>query len=111
MIATIETINVPLQIDEGGGIRIADTRVTLDTIIIAFQQGETPEEIVNDYSSLKLADVYAVIAYYLENKAVVENYLQRRSDEKEQIRKQYEIKHGSQKLLRERLLARMQQGN
>jgi uncharacterized protein (DUF433 family) len=111
MITASETIHVPLQIDEAGGIRVAETRVTLDTIIIAFQQGETPEVIISDYPSLKLADVYAVITYYLENKEIVDHYLQRRSDEREQIRQEYEIKHGSQKLLRERLMARIQQGN
>jgi len=108
MIATIEAIHVPLHIDEGGVIRVADTRVTLDTIVIAFKQGDSAENIADDYPTLKLVDVYAVITYYLENQDMVEAYLQRRSEEREQIRQEYEIKHGSQKLLRERLLARVQ---
>lgn len=111
MIAAIEAIHVPLHIDEGDVIRVANTRVTLDTIAIAFKQGASAENIVDDYPSLQLVDVYAVITYYLENQDLVETYLQHRSEEREQIRQEYEIKHGSQKLLRERLLARIQQGN
>lgn len=111
MIATIEAIHVPLHIDEGGVIRVANTRVTLDTVITAFKQGESAEGITEDYSTLQLVDVYAVITYYLENQDLVEVYLQRRSAERAQIRQEYEIKHGSQKLLRERLLARVQPGN
>ena len=69
---------VPLTSDPHGVLRVGDTRVSLDTVIFSFKQGSTPEEIVADYSTLELSDVYAVITYYLQNQAEVENYLQRR---------------------------------
>jgi uncharacterized protein (DUF433 family) len=53
---------VPLQTDADGVIRIGGTRVTLDTLAAAFDAGATAEEIVQQYPSLALADVYSVIA-------------------------------------------------
>ncbi len=55
---------VPLRREESGAIRIGQTRVLLELVIRAFEDGATPETIVQRYSSLSLADVYAVIAYY-----------------------------------------------
>jgi uncharacterized protein (DUF433 family) len=97
---------VPLTITEGGGvIRVAGTRVTLDTVIGAFKRGATPEEIAQDFSAVPLADVYAVIAYYLRHRAEVEGYLERRKLEHEQLRQEIESRSEYQEL-RERLLAR-----
>jgi len=54
---------IPLQADADGVIRVAGTRVTLETLIAAFSDGATAEEIVQQYPSLTLADVYSVIGY------------------------------------------------
>jgi uncharacterized protein (DUF433 family) len=54
---------IPLKTDVDGVVRVGNTRVTLDTVIIAFKEGATAEEIVSQYPSLLLADVYAVIGY------------------------------------------------
>jgi uncharacterized protein (DUF433 family) len=48
--------------DADGAVRVAGTRVTLDTIVAAFDAGATAEEIAQHYSSISLADVYSVIA-------------------------------------------------
>ena len=93
---------VPLRIDEGGAIRVGQTRVTLDTVVAAFNQGLSAEEIVWKFPTLNLADVYAVISYYLRRKEQIDTYL---SQEEELIRQQYpEIFNTTG--LRERLLAR-----
>ena len=55
----------PLHEDQDGVVRVGGTRVTLDTVVEAYEEGATPEEIVLQYSSLKLSDVYATIGYYL----------------------------------------------
>ena len=58
-----ETIErVPIQTDTDGVVRVAGTRVTLDTIVGASDAGATAEEIAQ-YSSVPLADVYSVITY------------------------------------------------
>ncbi|MFQ6115674.1 MAG: DUF433 domain-containing protein, partial [bacterium] len=62
-------------------------------------------EIVHQYPSLQLADVYAVISYYLRNRTAVEAYLQKRQKQAEEIRKQNEARFDPSGI-RERLLAR-----
>jgi uncharacterized protein (DUF433 family) len=99
------TITVPLRKDEVGGLKIGQTRIPLERVIYAYNQGETPEQIVYNYDTLDLVDVYAVISFYLQNREEVEAYMQRREREAEEIRREIEAKyppHG----LRERLLAR-----
>lgn len=68
MIPDTPTMNVPLKTDEHGAIRIGKTLVLLELVIHAYYVGETPEGIVDCYPSLKTADVYAVIGYYLANR-------------------------------------------
>jgi len=54
----------PLREDAAGALRVGDSRVLLELVIRAFQDGATPETVVQRYSTLALPDVYAVIAYY-----------------------------------------------
>ena len=78
MALLIESEPIPLEVDANGVVRVGGTRITLDTIVAAFSQGATAEEITHQYPSLHLADVYAVIAYYLRRRETVESYLQHR---------------------------------
>ena len=84
---SIEPESIPLEIDANGVVRVGGTRITLDTIVDAFGQGATAEEITYQYPSLHLADFYAVIAYYLRRRAAVESYLQHRQKGADSIRK------------------------
>ena len=96
---------IPLEADADGIVRVGGTRVTLDTVVAAFKEGATAEEVVYQYPSLDLVDVYAVIAYYLQRHPEVEAYLRRRQSQANEARKQNEAQfdpHG----IRERLLAR-----
>ena len=71
----IQTVQPPLRIDAHGVCRVADTRVTLLTLVEAFLEGATPEEICQGYPSVALADVYAVIAFYLGDRGEIDAYL------------------------------------
>jgi uncharacterized protein (DUF433 family) len=98
---------VPLVFaDDGSAIRIAGTRLTLDAVVGAFKRGATAEEIVQDYPSISLPDVYAVIAYYLRHRSEVEDYLAKREAAHADLRRQIEGRPEYQEL-RERLLARI----
>ena len=77
----------PLTITADGVVRVANTRVTLDTVVAAFHDGATAEEIAQQYPSLTLADVYAVISYYLQRGAEVDAYLQQRREQAARIRR------------------------
>ncbi len=97
---------IPLATGQDGVIRVGETRVTLDTVVTAFNAGATAEEIVQDYDALELADIYAVIAYYLRHRSEVAEYLRRRTAQREAVRRENEARFDHRDL-RERLLARL----
>lgn len=102
---SIVTKPIPLQTDSAGVLRVGQTRVSLDSVIAAFNEGATPEEIVQQYDVLALADVYAVIGYYLENQTEIDDYLAKRQTQRAQLRQELEARHQPQGI-RQRLLAR-----
>src|SRR5690348_11201381 len=98
----------PLRITQDGVVRVSGTRVTLDTVIGAYHRGETPEQIAQHFSVLSLADVYAVITYYLRHRSEVEAYLEVRRQRAAEIRRENEARFPPDGV-RERLLARRKQ--
>jgi hypothetical protein len=69
---------------------VTGSRITLDTLVGAFQKGATAEQIQDSFPSLSLRDIYGVIAFYLEHQSEVEDYLQTRRAEAEAIRREIE---------------------
>lgn len=91
--------------NDAGVLRVTGTRVSLDSIIYAFDEGATPEEIAQAFPTLDLAVIYSILGYYLQNRAEVEQYLEQRKAQRQELREELEGRfnpHG----LRERLLAR-----
>jgi len=60
--------------ERNGGLYVAGTRVSLDSIVQCFNDGLSPETILEEFETLTLAQVYGAITYYLENQAVVDAY-------------------------------------
>src|SRR5262245_1273185 len=65
----------PYTEERNGGIYLAGTRVSLDSVLINFRNGASPEKIVQAFSTVKLSQVYGAIAYYLENEETINQYL------------------------------------
>lgn len=103
MVIAITTEPLPLAVNPDGVVQVGGTRVTLDTLVASFNQGATAEEIVFQYPSLQLADVYAVISYYLRHRQEVEEYLQQRQQQARHTRKinegKFEIQGVRQRLI------------
>jgi uncharacterized protein (DUF433 family) len=78
MLVLEPTQEVPLLATEDGTIRIADTRVSLDSVLYQYQQGATAEEIALRLPALRLADIHACLAYFLNHSEQVEEYLHQR---------------------------------
>jgi uncharacterized protein (DUF433 family) len=98
---------IPLNTDADGVVRIAGTRVTLDTIVAAFREGATAETIAEQYPSLLLGHVYTVLGYYLHHQNEVDAYLERRRAESVRVREENEGRFPPLGV-RARLLARRQ---
>ena len=63
------------QRDEG--FWIAETRISVDSVVYAFLNGESPESIAQDFPLLSLEQVYGAIAFYLANRVLVDTYLKK----------------------------------
>lgn len=99
----------PLRIEPNGTVRIGQTRVTLDTLFAAYQNGATAEQIVEQYPSLSLADVHETIGYCLRHPDEVTRYVRDREAESAHIRQAIEADPATQQI-RARLLARRAAG-
>jgi uncharacterized protein (DUF433 family) len=110
MTPKLETVQtVPLTFAEDGAIRIANTHVSLESVIYHFNLGSTAEQIVHKFPALDLVDVYSVIAYYLANRQTVDGYICQQDAKAVAAKKKLEEDPEYQTWkadLRERLLAR-----
>ena len=95
----------PIAIDADGVPRVGETRVRLDTVITAFNGGLCAEEILLKYPSLKLPDIYAVIAYYLRHREEIDGILVEGHQRSVQTRTELEERFPSDGI-RQRLLSR-----
>ncbi|NJL92146.1 MAG: DUF433 domain-containing protein [Coleofasciculaceae cyanobacterium SM2_1_6] len=57
------------------GYSIAGTRISLDSIVYSFLNGESPEAIAQNFPSLSLEQVYGAITFYLANREIIDAYL------------------------------------
>ena len=61
--------------ERNGGLYVAGSGVSLDSLVIRFQEGADPHRIVQSFPVLRLAQVYGAIAYYLENEQAINDYI------------------------------------
>ena len=59
-----------------GGYYLAGTRISLDSVVYSFNEGNSPEAIQEDFPLLKRAQIYGAIAFYLDHQAEVDKYLE-----------------------------------
>jgi len=75
MILLETTQNVPLTLTESGTICVTGSQVALESVVYQYQQGNTAEAILESFPSVKLADIHAVISYYLNHRDQVNECL------------------------------------
>jgi uncharacterized protein (DUF433 family) len=85
---TLVAVIPPIRVDGNGVLRVGGTRVTLDTVVGAFRSGRSADQILESYPALQLADIHAVISYYLRNREEVDEYLERREQQAEEVRRE-----------------------
>jgi len=72
------------QRDEG--YWVGGSRVSLDSIVYAFLDGQSAESIAQSFPVLTLEQVYGAIAFYLANRSEIDTYLVRVRDGFEALR-------------------------
>lgn len=105
MVSIVGTIPKPVRMNSAGTLRVGKTRVSLDSVVYAFNRGEDAAEIQRSFDTLSLAEVHAAIAYYLHNKAEVDTYLKQKAVDYEKQRLA-DRANGIPPITREMLLAR-----
>lgn len=106
MTLAIEPESPPLQADTTGAIRVGGSRVLLELVIRAFEDGATPEAIVQRFPTVGLPDVYGAIHYYLRHPAEVARYIAERERLAADVRSRIDAGQGDLSGVRTRLLAR-----
>ena len=102
----LESEMMPLRMDAEGTIRVGGTRVTLDSVVTAMDAGASPEETIERFPTLELADVYLVFGYCLRHRQELEErYFAPRRVEAERHR-QESLKRWGHSGIRARLEAR-----
>lgn len=102
----LEQDPLPLTKDAGGVIRVGGTRVSLDSILVEYLNGASPEQIFDSFPSVSLADIHATIAYFLRHRETIEAYLAEQRIEADKIEREMRRRFPTAEL-RERLLRRM----
>ena len=106
-------MQTPIAWEASGVARVGGTRITLEGVVFLYKEGETPGQIHEAFPTLELADIYAVIAYYLRNTEEVEAYLREVEEDweraKAEIDARYPDRHEHMARIRARYAA-MQQG-
>jgi uncharacterized protein (DUF433 family) len=87
------TMTVPLTRIEDGTLRVTGTRIPIDNIVHAYNQGETAEQFRESFPTVSVADFHAVVAYYLQHRELIDRYLHRRQQEADELRQTIEREH------------------
>jgi uncharacterized protein (DUF433 family) len=101
----IEPEPVPLVKDQAGRFMVPGTRISLDVLVADFKRGKSPESIHEAYETVPLADVYAILSFYLRHRTDVESYLRDQEQEGAKLQQRIESFYPPDGL-RARLLAR-----
>ncbi|HEX5083786.1 MAG TPA: DUF433 domain-containing protein [Blastocatellia bacterium] len=80
-------MNKAYVIQVNSAYQIADSRVSLDSIVYAWLEGQSPETIADNFPVLTLEEVYGAIAYYLSNRETIDEYLREKKTEFEEMRR------------------------
>lgn len=103
--AAIEPEPVPLTKDAAGRLVVIGTRVPLDTLVAAFERGDSPEAIHESYPTVSLGDIYASFTYCVRHRDDVNAYLAGRAEDRGAQRAEIETRFPPDGL-RAKLLAR-----
>ena len=103
--ATLVAELPPLTVLPDGSIRVTGTRVLLELVVAAYNDGMSAEEIAAEYTTLNVAEVYGVVGYYLHHREELAAYCEEVRNESEEIQAMIET-NPRNTVLRDRLWPR-----
>ena len=97
-------LNRPYVEERNGGLYIAGSRVSLDSIVYAYRGGYTPDQIVAAFPAVRLEQVYGAIAFYLDRREQIDRYLE--DDERQFEAQRRKSREGDENFLKKIATAR-----
>ena len=88
-----EAATIYVQKTLEGGWRIADSRVSLDSIVYSYWENKSPETIAEEFPTLSVEQIYGAIAFYLKNKVEIDHYLSQQDIKWQQLAQESEARH------------------
>lgn len=104
--SAVAALPVPLERDESGALRVAGTRIPLERVLDAYDAGVRPEDIVRQFDVLELADIFAVLSYYLSHADEVAAYRAERARVADAVRSKIESAQPARPGFRDELVSR-----
>ncbi len=89
-----EPLTVPFRLDEDGTYRVGNTRIPLERVIECYLRGDSAADIVDSFPDLRLADVFAVLSYYLNHEEEVNEYCRRQEEAGREVTARIEAAQG-----------------
>lgn len=74
------------------GYWVEGTRISLDSVVYSFLNGESPESIAQNFPLLSLEKVYGAITFYLANREIIDTYLEEGEAEFQQLQQSFKEK-------------------
>ncbi|MDQ7027298.1 MAG: DUF433 domain-containing protein [Anaerolineae bacterium] len=105
MVLEIHAETAPLRTSPDGVVYIGQTRIPLETVVSAFNEGVSSEEIAMQYPALSLSHIYQTIGYYLAHREEIDAYISEAVIHSEQVYTENQARFNTSQL-RERLLQR-----
>jgi uncharacterized protein (DUF433 family) len=90
------------------GYWVAETRISLDSLVRAFNRGASPETIKRSFSLLTLEEVYGAITYYLAHEAEIDEYL---SETEKTLTQEADVRRQCLRATRPELYQRLKQSS
>lgn len=85
----------PSYVDcEHGTYRVAGTRVSLDSLVYAYLNGQSAEAIAQAFPLLTLEQVYGALAWYLAHRETIDAHLRQGAQDYECLRNEAERRPG-----------------
>ena len=75
------------------GYWLIGTRISLDSIVYAFLDGDSPESIAIHFPLLSLEQVYGAITFYLANQELIDKYLKNGEQEFKKLQQSFQQKN------------------
>ena len=83
----VSEATAPYIAKQNGAYRIKGTRVSLDSVVYAFRDGQSPESVQISFPALTLEQIYGAITFYLGHREAIDKYLKEGEEKYEALRK------------------------